>query len=69
MGEKWNTYRILVGMSEGKRPLGRPRRRWVEDIKMDLREIEWDGMDWIDLAQNRAQWRALVNTVLNLRVP
>jgi hypothetical protein len=54
---------------EGKRQLGRPRRRWVENIKMDLREIGWDGMDWIDLAQDRDQWKALVNTVMNLRVP
>jgi hypothetical protein len=58
-----NAYRILVGKPEGKRPLGRPRRRWVDNIKMDLREIEWYGMDWIDLAQDRDQWRALVNTV------
>jgi hypothetical protein len=63
-----NAYRIL-GKSEGKRPLGRPRRRWVDTIKMDLREIEWDGMDWIKLAQDRDQWWALVNTVMNLRVP
>jgi hypothetical protein len=54
-GEKRNTYRILVGMPEAKRPMGRPRRRWVANIKMDVREIEWDGMDWIDLAQNRDQ--------------
>jgi hypothetical protein len=58
-----------VGKPEGKRPLGRPRRRWVNNIKMDLREIVWDGMDWIDLAQNMDQWRALVNTAMNLRVP
>jgi hypothetical protein len=69
MGEKRNAYRILVGIPERKRPLGRPRRRWVDNIKMDLREIGWDGMDWIDLAQNRDQWRALVNMVMNLRVP
>jgi hypothetical protein len=56
-------------MPEGKEPLGRPRRRWVHNIKMDLTEIGWDGMDWIDLAQNRDQWRALVNTIMNLRVP
>jgi hypothetical protein len=61
--------RILVGKPEGKRPLGRPRRRWVDNIKIDVREIVWDGMDWIDLAQDRDQWRALVNTVMNLRVP
>jgi hypothetical protein len=59
----------LVGKPEGKRPLGRARRRWVNNIKMDLREIGWGGMDWIDLAQDREQWRALVNTVMNLRVP
>jgi hypothetical protein len=56
-------------MPEGKRSLGRPRRRWVDNIKIDLREIGWDGMDWIDLAQNRNQWRALVNMVTNLRIP
>jgi hypothetical protein len=60
---------ILVRKPEGKRPLGRPRRRWVDNIKMDLREVGWDGMDWIDLAQDRDQWRALVNAVMNLRVP
>jgi hypothetical protein len=53
-----------VGKPEGKRPLGRPRRRWVDNIRMDLREIGWDGMDWIELAQDRDQWRALVNTVI-----
>jgi hypothetical protein len=63
MGEKRNACRLLVGMPEGKRPLGKPRRRWVN------REIGWDGMDWIDLAQDRDQWRALVNAVMNLRVP
>jgi hypothetical protein len=68
MGEKRNAYRILVGKPEGKTPLERPRRRWVDNINMDLREIVWDGMDWIDVAQDRDQWRALVNTVLNLRV-
>jgi hypothetical protein len=68
MREKRNAYRILVEMLEGKRPLGRPRRRWVGNIKMDLGEIGWDGMNWIDLVQDRDQWRALVNTVLNLRV-
>jgi hypothetical protein len=69
VGEKRNAYRILVEMPEGKRPLGRPRRRWVDNIKMDLREIGRDGMDWIGLAQNMDQWRALVNTVMNLQVP
>jgi hypothetical protein len=67
-GENRNAYRIFVGKPDGKKPLGRPRRRWV-DIKMDVREIGWDGMDWIDLDQDRDQWRALVNTVINLRVP
>jgi hypothetical protein len=69
MGEKTNVYRILVGKPEGKRPPGRPRRSWVDNIKMDLREIGWDTMDWIDLAQDRDQLRALVNTVMNFRVP
>jgi hypothetical protein len=65
----YNAYRILVGKPEGKRPLGRTRRRWVDNIKMDLGEIGWDGRDWIELAQDRDQWMALVNTVMNLRVP
>jgi hypothetical protein len=60
---------LLVGKPEGKRPRRRPRRRWVDNIKMDLEEIEWDGMDWIELAQNRDQWRTLVNAVMSLRVP
>jgi hypothetical protein len=64
-----NVYRILVGNPEGQRPLGRPKHRWVDNIKMDIREIGWDGVDWIDMAQDRDQWRALLNTVLNLRVP
>jgi hypothetical protein len=66
---KRNAYRILVGKPEGKRPLGRPRRRWVANFKMDHRKKGWDGMDWIDLAQDRIQWRALMNTVMKLRVP
>jgi hypothetical protein len=69
MGEKRNAYGILVGKPEGKRPLGRPRLRWLVNVKIDLRETGWDGMDWFDLAQERDQWRALVNTVMNLRVP
>jgi hypothetical protein len=69
MGEKRNAYRIWVGKPEGRRPLGRPRRRWVDNIKMDLSEIGWDGVDWVDLAQDRDHWRALVNTVMKLRVP
>jgi hypothetical protein len=69
MGEKRNAYRILVGKPECKRPLGRPRCRWLDNIKMDLREIGSDGVDLIDLANVRDQWRALVNTVMNLRVP
>jgi hypothetical protein len=60
---------LMVGNSEGKRPLGRPRRRWVANIKMDLRDIGWDSMDWIDLPQDREQWSGLVNAVMNLRVP
>jgi hypothetical protein len=68
-GEKKNAYKILVGKSKGKRPLGRPRCRWVDNIKIDLRDIGWGGMDWIDLAKDRDQWRALVNTIVNLRVP
>jgi hypothetical protein len=59
----------LVGKPEGERPLGRPRRRWVDNIKMNLTERGWGCMDWINVAQNRDQWRALVNTVMNLRVP
>jgi hypothetical protein len=69
MGEKRNLYRILVGKPEEKRPLGRPRRRWVDNIKMDIREIEWSGVDWIDMAQDRDKWRALVNTEVKFRVP
>jgi hypothetical protein len=69
MGPKRNACRTLVGKPEGKRPLGRPRRRWVDSIPMDLREIGWGGMDWIDLAEDRDRWRALVDMVMNFRVP
>jgi hypothetical protein len=68
MGTEGNASRVLVGKLEGKRPLRRPRRRRVDSIKMDFREIGWGGMDWTDLAQDRDQWRAVVNTVMNLRV-
>jgi hypothetical protein len=67
-GAKRNAHRILVGKPEGKRTLGRPTRRWVNNIKMDLGDIGWGGMDWIALSQDRDQWRALVNTVMILRV-
>jgi hypothetical protein len=69
MGKKRNAYRLLVGKPEGKRPLGRPRRRWVDNIRMNLEEIGWGGVDWIGLAQDRDKWRALVNAVLNFQVP
>jgi hypothetical protein len=69
MGEKRNAYRLLVGKPEGKRPLGRPRRRWVDNIRMDLEEVGWGDVDWIDLAKDKNRRRALVNSVLNLRVP
>jgi hypothetical protein len=68
MGDGRNMYRVLVGKPEGKRPLGRPRRRWEDGIKMDLEEIGWEGVDWIHLAQDRDRWRAVVNAVMNLRV-
>jgi len=68
MGECRGVYRVLVGKREGKRPLGRPRRRWEDNIKMDLQEVGCGGMDWIDLAQDKDRWRALVNAVMNLRV-
>jgi hypothetical protein len=67
--EKRNAYRLLVGKPEGKIPLGRPRRRWVDNIRMDLLELEWGDVDWIGLADYRNRWRILVNSVLNLRVP
>jgi hypothetical protein len=69
VGEGRGVYRVLVGRPEGKRPLGRPRRRWEDNIEMDLREIRIDGAIWIQLAQDRVQWRAWVNTVMDLRVP
>jgi hypothetical protein len=69
MGEKRNAYRILVRKPEGKRLLGRPRRRWVDNIKIDHRDIDWGGVDWMDIAEGGDQWRAVVNTVMNLTVP
>jgi hypothetical protein len=68
-GEGRGVYRVLVGRPEGKRPLGRPRRRWEDNIKMDLRETKIDGVNWIQLAQVRVQWRACANTAMKLRVP
>jgi hypothetical protein len=68
-GKKKNAYRLLVGKPEGRRPLGRPRRRWLDNIRMDLVEVGWDDVDWIGLAQDRDRWRALVSSILNLRVP
>jgi hypothetical protein len=67
--EKRNAYRILVGKQERERLLGRPKRRWVDSIKMDLRETGWNGMDWIDLTHDSYQWRTLVYTVTNIRIP
>jgi len=69
MGERRGIYKLLMGKPEGKRPLGRPRRRWQDNIKLDLQEVGCGGMDWIDLAQDRDRWRAVVNEVMNLRVP
>jgi len=69
MGERRGVYRILVGKSEEKRPLGRPRCRWEDNIKMDLQEVGCGGLDWIELTEDRDRWRALVNVVMNLRVP
>jgi hypothetical protein len=69
MGERRNAYRILVWKPEGKGPLGRPRRRWVDNIQIDPREIGWGGMDWIHLAQDHNQWGALGNMLMNLLVP
>jgi hypothetical protein len=69
MGEGRGVYRVLMGKPEGKRPLGRPRCRWEDNIKMELQEVGCGSMDWIGLAQDRDRWRALVNAVMNLRVP
>jgi len=69
MGEGRGVYRVLVVKPEGKRPLVRPRRRWKDNIKMDLQEVGCGGMDWIELAQDRDRWWAIVNAVMNLRVP
>ena len=69
MGEESGVYRVLVGKPERRRPLGRPRRRWVDNIRMDLQEVECEYMDWIGLAQDRDRWRTLVSAVMNLRVP
>jgi len=69
MGERRGVYRVLVRKPEGKRPLGRHRRRWEDNIKMDLQEVGGVGKDWIELAQDRNRWRALVNAVMNLQVP
>jgi len=69
MGERRGVYRVLVGKPEGKRVLGRPRRRWEDNIKINLQEVGCGGMDWIELVQDRDTWRALVNAAMNLRVP
>jgi len=67
--EEWGVYRVLVGKQEGRRALGRPRRRWVDNIRMDLKEVGCGYMDWIGLGQDRDRWRTLVGAVMNLRVP
>jgi len=69
MGDRRGAYRVLVGRLEGKRPLGRPRHRWEDNIKMDPQKVGCGGMDWIVLAEDRDRWRAFVNAVMNLRVP
>ena len=69
MGERRGVYGVLVGKPEGKRPLGKPRCRWEDNIKMDLQEVGCGGMDWIELAQDRDSWRALMTEVMNLRIP
>jgi hypothetical protein len=69
MGEGRRAYRILVGKTEGRRPLGRPRRRWEDNIKMELQDVGWGGMDWIDMDQDRDRWLAVVSAVMILRVP
>jgi hypothetical protein len=69
IGEKRNAYRLLVGKPEGRKPLGRQRRRWLDNIRMDLVEVGWGDVDWIGLDQDRDMWRVLVNSVLNVRVP
>ena len=68
-GDRRGAYRVLVRVPEGKRPVGRPRRRWEDNNKMDVEAVGWGGLDWIDLAQERERWRTLVNAVMNLRVP
>jgi len=69
MGEERGLYRVLLGKPEGRRPLGRPRRRWVDNIRVDLQEVGYGYMNWIGLAQDRDSWRTLVSAVMNLRVP
>jgi hypothetical protein len=69
MGERIGVYRVLLGNPERKRPMGRPRRRWDDNMQMDLQELEYGGLDWIELAQDRGSWRALVNAIMNVQVP